>query len=177
MSLTTEIDLLLAILLIICIGAMAVLNRRLSALRHDRADLERLTESFGEATGRADQGIAGLKAVASSLDDKIAQARTLIDDLEFLMDRGAPLADRLENAVRHARAVSETPRPAASKRSTPVARDDAEEMLRATGAAGLSSGASVAVAGLSQRSKQRSQLTEHQSAAERHLAAALRARS
>ena len=54
-------DAVVAVLLIATIGYAAVLNRRLSVLRGDRAKLEELIQGLTVAAQRAEAGIAGLK--------------------------------------------------------------------------------------------------------------------
>jgi hypothetical protein len=103
MTWTVALDALMAVLLAISIATTIVLNRRLNILRGDRAELEKLTQNFREATDRADHGVVGLKVSAQSLQDRIESARALADDLEFLIERGGGIADRLEAEVRAAR--------------------------------------------------------------------------
>lgn len=100
---TFALDVLIVALLAACIATTVVLNRRLTGLRGDSAELEKLTRSFQEATDRADHGVSGLKVSAESLQERMDQARALVDDLQFLLERGGTLADRLEDGVRAAK--------------------------------------------------------------------------
>jgi biopolymer transport protein ExbB/TolQ len=111
---TVALDALMAVLLTISIATTIVLNRRLNILRGDRAELEKLTQNFREATDRADHGVVGLKVSAQSLQDRIESARALADDLEFLIERGGGIADRLEAEVRAARRSELRARPLAT---------------------------------------------------------------
>jgi uncharacterized protein DUF6468 len=97
---TLALDILVALLLAATIAATFSLNRRLGALRSDRAELEKLAQDFLHAMQRADDGVAGLKVSTHSMQEHIEAARTLADDLEYLIDRGAGVADRLESTVR-----------------------------------------------------------------------------
>jgi biopolymer transport protein ExbB/TolQ len=103
MTWTLALDALMAVLLPTSIATTIVLNRRLNVLRDHRAELEELTQNFREATDRADHGVVGLKVSAQSLQERIESARALADDLEFLIERGGGIADRLEAEVRAAR--------------------------------------------------------------------------
>jgi biopolymer transport protein ExbB/TolQ len=103
MTWTVALDLLMAVLLATSIATTIVLSRRLSNMRADRAELEKLTQHFREATDRADHGVSGLKISAQSLQERIDAAKTLADDLQFLIERGGGIADRLEAEVRAAR--------------------------------------------------------------------------
>ena len=98
------IDIIVAILLISAIGYGMVLNRRIVALRRDQANLERLASSFHQATKRAEESVAKLKKTANSssqiLSEGIDAAARIREDLNFLVERGEKLGDRLEESVR-----------------------------------------------------------------------------
>lgn len=104
------LDVLMVSLLAACIATTAILNRRLTGLRGDSAELEKLARVFQEATDRADHGVSGLKLSAQSLQERIEQARALVDDLQFLMERGGSVADRLEESVRSAKRADPRPK-------------------------------------------------------------------
>ena len=103
MTFSLVLDLVVAVLLVVTIGYAVVLNRRLSELRRNKADLESAASSFGAATGRAEESIARLKTTADELHQRIEKAQALRDDLVFLIERGGTAADRLEESVRAAR--------------------------------------------------------------------------
>jgi biopolymer transport protein ExbB/TolQ len=127
---TLALDALMAVLLAISIATTIVLNRRLNILRGDRAELEKLTQDFREATDRADHGVVGLKVSAQSLQERIESARTLADDLEFLIERGGGIADRLEAEVR--REAAGDARQAARSGEQRCPRETARESSSAT---------------------------------------------
>ena len=116
---------MIAVLLVVTISYAMVLNRRLDSLRKDKAQLEKLAASFGEATLKAGQGTMVLKSTTGALQECIDKAEILRDDLQYLIDRGMSSADRLETAVRTSRdkSVPETPLPAKEKGRTMAARD------------------------------------------------------
>jgi len=97
-------DAVVAALLVATISYAAVLNRRLGVLRGDRAKLEVLIQGLTAAAQRAEAGIAGLREAAEdvgqSLEKKIDQGRSLRDDLSYMLERGGPIADRLEGTIR-----------------------------------------------------------------------------
>ena len=97
-------DAVVALLLIATISYAAVLNQRLAVLRNDRAKLEELVNGLTVAAQRAESGIAGLKEASEDhgklLAKKIDDARTLREDLTYLVERGGSLADRLEGTIR-----------------------------------------------------------------------------
>ena len=119
-------DAIVAVLLIATISYAAVLNRRLAVLRSDRDKLAELVKNLATATQRAEAGVASLKAAAADtgrqLEKKVEQARSLRDDLAYMIERGVTVADRLEGMLR---AKREEPKPAAKAakgehRSEPV---------------------------------------------------------
>jgi hypothetical protein len=118
------LDLIVAVLLVATIIYAAMLNRRLAGLRSNKAELEALIHSFGEACARAEAGVKTLRTAtdeATRLQQYLDRSQALRDDLAFLLDRGTSLADRLEGGVRTARTESQS-RPMAA----PVAMNDPE---------------------------------------------------
>jgi len=103
MPVSLILDILVAVLLVVTIGYAVTLNKRLSALRRDKGELERLARGFAETTEKAETGIGELRAMTDLLQERIGRAESLRDDLVFLMERGNAAADRLEGVVRDAR--------------------------------------------------------------------------
>lgn len=103
MPFSLALDLLVAVLLVITICYAVVLNRKLSSFRREKAELEKLASTFGEATERAGDSIGKLMHTADDLQVRIDKAQALRDDLVFLIDRGSSAADKLEETVREAR--------------------------------------------------------------------------
>jgi len=103
---TIAIELSLIVLLVMAIGYGFVLNKKITALRRDQKDLEKLAMSFSKATQRAEQGVAQLRAATqgsvTELQGIMTKAESVRRDLEFLIDRGTGTADRLERSVRTA---------------------------------------------------------------------------
>lgn len=109
MTFSLVLDVLVAVLLVVTISYALVLNRRLTGLRRDKKELEKLAASFGQATARASESIGTLRSTAGDLQARIDKAQGLRDDLQFLVERASSAADRLEQAVRASR--KETPQP------------------------------------------------------------------
>ncbi|HYM04552.1 MAG TPA: DUF6468 domain-containing protein [Stellaceae bacterium] len=130
MTLTTGIiaDGVVAALLVVTILYASVLNRRLAALRGDKAQLQALVQSLATASQQAESGIAALKAatddIGRQLEKKAEQAQSLREDLTYMIDRGGMLADRLEGTIRTRREEpkSEAARPRAAERPMPPDR-------------------------------------------------------
>ncbi|MEO3433120.1 DUF6468 domain-containing protein [Inquilinus sp. CAU 1745] len=110
------LDSLIVILLAATIVYAAVLNRRLSKLRDNRAELEKAVRSFGEAAGRADAGIKGLRQAAgdtgAALLKDIERAQALKDELSFLVDTAEAVAARMEGAASGAGKSAQARQPA-----------------------------------------------------------------
>ena len=110
------LDVLLALLLVVTISYAFVLNKRLGTLRRDKEELQKLALSFGDATVRAEEGTAQLRASIEVLQERIKKAEALREDLVFLVERGNGTADALEELVRSARDdLGVVPRPATAK--------------------------------------------------------------
>ncbi|MFN4281241.1 MAG: DUF6468 domain-containing protein [Alphaproteobacteria bacterium] len=109
------LEALLAVLLVATIGYAAMLDRRLRTLRQSRDEMQALIASFTAATAHAQAGLISLRetsqSAGESLQSDIERAKSLRDDLSFLLDRGNSLADRLEGGIGAARvAVKSQPR-------------------------------------------------------------------
>ncbi len=103
------LDVVLALLLVVMIWYSVVLNRRLNKFRGNRQQMENLAATFNDATVRATDSIGDLKIASDALQDQLAKAESLRDDLVFLVDRGTIAADRLEDNVRVARDAEAQP--------------------------------------------------------------------
>ena len=134
------LDLVLIVLLAATLFHALRLERALGVLKRDRAALETLVVGFNARTQQAEHGIERLRAAADGAGRQIAQqvqaAAALKDDLAFLLERGAALADRLDGTVRAARARTAETRgaepDAAPAGAGPRLRSQAErDLLRA----------------------------------------------
>ena len=85
MSSTLIADGIVAFLLVVTIFYAAKLNRRLRALRADKAELQALVQSLAEASQSAEAGVMGLKAGAEEIGRLLAKkardAQALREDL------------------------------------------------------------------------------------------------
>ncbi len=132
------LDLTVAGLLVTVIVFAAILNRRLSAWRRDRAEFERIIAEFNRAAERAETGVERLKAASEqtgkTLQQAVTKGQSLRDDLAYLIERAEPLADRLTERIRAARNMRrdepgmESP---IAEKANAVARDIDEQDERA----------------------------------------------
>jgi hypothetical protein len=129
MSITLTADLGVAVLLVFTIYYAAKLNRKLSALRADKAQLQSLVQSLMQASASAEAGVRGLKATAEEmnreLQRKLQDGQSLREDLAYMIDRGGALADRMEVSLRPRREAAEAPvrsRPTEVPRPTEAVR-------------------------------------------------------
>jgi hypothetical protein len=78
------------------------LERRLANMRNAQTALAEVIRELNSAAARAEAGIQGLKAAASSsgqgLDERIKRARALGDELGLLLQAGERLGQRIEAA-------------------------------------------------------------------------------
>ena len=101
----TEIALqvLLAVLLIVTIVYAFILNRRLDRLRDGREEMQRLAAELTLAMTSAERGVATLRKTAfeddEALGKRIAEARTMRDEIGFMVDRAESLSGRLEEQI------------------------------------------------------------------------------
>jgi hypothetical protein len=128
---TVAFDALIVVLLLTTIAYAVVLNRKLTALRNAKADMERLLRSLSVSTGQAESGIEALRTHASEsgeiLQRRIGEARALVNELAFLLEKGAPLADRLSDRLAPRAAVNhgQAPTGTAARRAKGPARKTA----------------------------------------------------
>ena len=80
------------------------LERAISVLKRDKTQFEHLIASFTASTQQAEAGILRLRTAADGTGRQIAQqidsGRTVQRDLQFLIDRGERIADRLDAHIR-----------------------------------------------------------------------------
>ena len=103
MTASLIIDLLIICLLAATTGYCVVLNRRLGQLRAGRGEFMQLLSTFTDATERAEAGIARLRTASdengAALSDRIEAAQALCDNLSYLIERGAHLANDPKTSV------------------------------------------------------------------------------
>ena len=96
---TLIFDVVLAGLLIATIAYAIMLNRGLTELHQSRGEMEALIRSFSEATARAEAGIKAMKRTASETGEGLQRnserAQALRDELQFMIEAGDSLAQRL----------------------------------------------------------------------------------
>jgi ABC-type transporter Mla subunit MlaD len=111
---------LLAVTLVYCI----VLERRLAAVRKGQEGLKSTIGELNGAIANAGASMRALKAsaggAAETLDERLARARTIIDELSLLTASGDRIAERFDRAVANkpqaAATVSELPSGSVMKR-------------------------------------------------------------
>lgn len=103
MTLTLSVDLLLSGLLVATLVYCAVLERRLSALRKSQDGLKDLIGELNGAIATAGTSMRLLKSTAAgaaeTLEERVGQARGLIDELSLLTASGERIAARIEEGV------------------------------------------------------------------------------
>ncbi|MDB5411096.1 MAG: uncharacterized protein JWL84_6008 [Rhodospirillales bacterium] len=143
------LDLVVAGLLAVTIAYAVLLSRRLGALRNDKQQLETLVQSLDASSIRANAGVAALKDAAEeigrTLQQKIDQGQGLRNDLNYIVEVGGGIADRIETSIRSTR--EEAKRPAAAEPAAQPARravGDGMSPLRADEPGGAKESAQIA---------------------------------
>lgn len=99
MTLTLIVEIVVAVLLVITLGISLVLNRRLGNLRANQDEMRRLISEFDKALAKARAGMTELKTASAAADtaheERMKQAKTLRDELGFMVETADRLADRL----------------------------------------------------------------------------------
>lgn len=94
---------LVAILLAVTVGYCLILNRRLTALRGNQAEMRKLLSEFTDAARQAETSASHLKTVsdqiAGTLDQRMTEGRALADELNSITKSGERLAERIENGL------------------------------------------------------------------------------
>ena len=103
MNYTLLLDVVLIGFLGVTIGYAISLNRKLTALRRHKAELQQLAATFTQATQKAETSIGRISIGTEALQERLGKAQGLRDDLAFLIDRANSAADRLEGAIRTSR--------------------------------------------------------------------------
>ena len=93
------IDGILIILLVATICCAVSLSRRLSSLRSDKQNLEKLMSEFHDISEKADKSLTGIRATAEEVSRELAEAnaksRSMRDELAFLVERADRLAEKI----------------------------------------------------------------------------------
>lgn len=93
------IDVVMVGLLAATIAYAIILNRQIIALRESRGEMAELIQGLNEAMGRAETGVRTLKKAAGDtgedLQRTVIKAQALRDELQFMIEAGDTLANRL----------------------------------------------------------------------------------
>ncbi len=101
------LEVLVVVLLITTIVYAVILNRKLNTVRQGKAEFEALVKDLNVALEQAGQGIGAFRQLSegnsSRLNEVVKEARELHEDLTFLVERGASIADTLVDSTRERR--------------------------------------------------------------------------
>ncbi|MEX6723639.1 DUF6468 domain-containing protein [Parapedomonas caeni] len=97
------VDVVLCLLLLATLVGGWRLNQRLLGLRRDRVEMDALIKSLNATVGKAESSIHILRAAAqeaeTTLADRVAAARSLVDELTIITETGERLANRIEHGL------------------------------------------------------------------------------
>ena len=92
------VECVVAVLLVVLIAFVAKLDRRLAGIRRREQEMQQLMTEFNVAAERAEASAGKLKTVGieaeKGLRAGIERGQSLRDDLAFMIDRGAAVADQ-----------------------------------------------------------------------------------
>jgi len=102
------LEALVAVLLVVTIFYCIVLERRIRAFKADQVSLAELVTQLSNATEHAQVAVAGLKSTAEEADDeldgKLKKARSLSEELAFMVETGNNLAGKLADPAQRSAA-------------------------------------------------------------------------
>jgi len=103
MNLGTIVELVLTLILAVTLVYCVVLERRLAAVRRGQEGLKSTIDELDTAITNAGASMRALKTTASgaadTLDERLARARTTIDELSLLTASGERIAERFDRAT------------------------------------------------------------------------------
>src|SRR5208282_1859480 len=103
MNLALTVEIALTVLLAATLVYCALLERRLAALRKGQDGFRETIGELNAAIGSASASMRLLKTAAASaaetLDERVARARAVIDELSLLTTSGERIATRIERGV------------------------------------------------------------------------------
>lgn len=101
------IDIFTIALLIATIFYAYTLNRRIQMIHSNRDELGALLNGFSASLVKAETSVEALRTsgydAITTLKSNLEEAKTIRDDLQFLVDRGEEIANQLENGIRKKR--------------------------------------------------------------------------
>lgn len=119
MTIGILLDVVLIALMAATIGYCVALNRKLAILRAAQAEMAKMIADFDRAAAHARDGLQELRTAgikASDIAQKIERGRALVDELNFVIEAGESLADRLANSRAPAGVAASAPASAQGER-------------------------------------------------------------
>src|SRR5690606_3690060 len=113
--LNTIINLFMVALLMTTIIYCWVLNRRIRILQDSKSELAQLLRYFDESTQRASDSIVALqsssKRASEAIQHKLERSVEMLDDLEFMIEKGTKVCNQIDAALAVQRAKNQSPLP------------------------------------------------------------------
>ena len=124
------IDVILALLLVGAIVACFIVYRRLNTIRQGQDELKVLVDQLNNAAVEAQRSVAGLKASADEIEQRLSAERQkagiLADELAMITEAGNNLADRIEKGLTSGKAEPRDAEP-----ETKASKKQQQEILAA----------------------------------------------
>jgi hypothetical protein len=107
MAMEALFNIIMIFLLLVTIVFCWRLNNKIMALKESKKDLNQLVKTFDIAIIKTHKSIADLKVMSANssaeLQTYVAKATDMIEDLSYMNETAASLADRLESSIKIAR--------------------------------------------------------------------------
>lgn len=138
MTLELAIDFVVIALLVTTIVYAIILNKRLGSLKKSKEELTVMMENFFSSISAAQASVDDLKraagASAGSLKRQVDEAKSLYEDLSFMVERANVLASSLENMIASERQMQQPYAQEMSEKVRPLFRKDDESSREQEGA-------------------------------------------
>jgi len=139
MTIALAVEIALTVLLAATLIYCAILERRLAALRKGQDGFKDTIAELNKAIAAAGASMRLLKSSAAgaveTLDERLARARNLIDELELLGSSGERIAQRIEKGVTSERTASAGTPAVLANRLDALRRSDASRSASLAAAA------------------------------------------
>lgn len=131
------LDIIVVILLGLTIGYCWKLNNKIQDLQSSKKDLANFVKTFDGALMNAQKSIADLKITSTksseSLSTYIKKSEELISDLEFIINKGSRIADKLEDVISAAEQHEGVKKLSTSTTKSTRKKTQAKTTVKATG--------------------------------------------
>ncbi len=132
-----------ATLLVLAIFYCGKLNTRIRILQDSKSELAQLIKQFDESTTNATLSIQEIHRASKQLNDhmkeRLQKANYIADDLAFMIEKGAKLADRMEDGINVSRSATSSNATTRSSTNSRVNNIEVNELVETAQVSPISS--------------------------------------